>query len=36
MSLAVIKTGVEVPELIVDKIKEVIKARHAFQFSFND
>ena len=35
MSLAVIKTSGEVPELIVEKIKEVVKATNAFQFRFN-
>ncbi|MDD5728070.1 MAG: 3-phosphoglycerate dehydrogenase family protein [Victivallales bacterium] len=33
-SLAVIKTNVEIPEMLIDKIKEDVNAQHAFQFSF--
>ncbi len=33
-SLAVIKTNIEIPAMLIDKIKEDVNARHAFQFSF--
>ncbi|MDD5698225.1 MAG: 3-phosphoglycerate dehydrogenase family protein [Victivallaceae bacterium] len=33
-SLAVIKTNIEIPAMLIDKIKEDVNAEHAFQFSF--
>ena len=33
-SLTVVKTNVEVPEVLVDKIKETVNAIHAFQFTY--
>jgi D-3-phosphoglycerate dehydrogenase len=34
-SLAVIKTNVEIPEVLLGKIKEAVNAKVAFQFSYN-
>jgi D-3-phosphoglycerate dehydrogenase len=34
-SLAVIKTNIAVPEMLIDKIKEDVNAQHAFQFTFD-
>ncbi|MFA6715381.1 MAG: 3-phosphoglycerate dehydrogenase family protein [Victivallaceae bacterium] len=33
-SLAVIKTNIEIPDMLISKIKEDVNARQAFQFSF--